>query len=50
MSERARYEIDLQRIRLREKQRRIRAWRDRALILLAVWVLCSLLFGVSVVQ
>lgn len=50
MSERARYEIDLQRVRLREKQRRIRVWRGRALILLAVWVLCSLLFGVSVVQ
>ena len=50
MSERARYEIDLQRVRLREKQRRIRVWRGRALVLLAVWVLCSLLFGVSVVQ
>lgn len=50
MSERARYEIDLQRIRLREKKRRIRVWQGRALVLLAVWVLCSLLFGVSVVQ
>ena len=50
MSERARYEIDLPRIRLREKKRRIRVWRGRALILIAVWVLCSLLFGVSVVQ
>lgn len=50
MSERERYEIDLQRIRLREKKRKIRIWRGRILILLAVWTLCFCLFGISVVQ
>lgn len=50
MSERERYDIDLELIRLREKKRKRKIWGTRCLTLLAVWILCFVIFGISVVQ
>lgn len=38
MSERERYDIDLELIRLREKKRKRKIWGTRCLTLLAVWI------------
>lgn len=47
---RERYDIDLELIRLREKKRKRKIWGTRCLTLLAVWILCFVIFGISVVQ